>query len=900
MWLLGALIGLLIMASIKLDLALLGLIAGGFIGHQLSQKKKAAEAPDIQLRVSRLESELAALRSEVEALRNNEQPLSVQTSGTTSPITNAPTEPPAALDEAAGKPAEISPAASPEPQFEALPATTYSIELPEWIKKLWAGNPLAKIGIVLLFFGVASGLKLAAESGLIPVSLRLFIAAAAGIALIVFGVNKVRNQEQPQHRTFGLAIQGGGFALLYLVGYFMLERYAMIHQGLAFGLFAVLGVTCVFMAARQDGPALAVLGLSGAFLAPVLAGGRADSPLGLFSYFALLNLFILGVDWFKSWRVLNITGFIFTFAVGMAWAVDGYQDRHYLVTQIFLIIFLIAYTAMPVATSLLRAPGLAGWREGMLLFGPPLIGTFLQMQLMQGVEYGLAWSALAGSLWYFSLWALLVRRGEPESILVERSHLGLAIALLTISVPLAFGAQVTSAFWAAEGTAVLWFGIRTRRLLAQGTGLAMQFAAGIALLLGWHQLGHQLPVLNNAVFGAFILSTAGLISARLLRSMETDRKAAPVIPFIWAVCWWLCTGFGEIEHFALPDLHAPYGLLLVAATVGLLESVARRWQWPQIRAAAVMLLAGLWIAALMTIERSGHPFSGLMALALPVALGAHYALLATHEKSGAFHFMPARHLGAWWLMLVILPLELSWQLRQLAPGVDLWPFMVWVASMAGGIALATFGNQRFWPFTLQQARYIPIGIAPPAIALILLLITGNLHLDGGTGGLAIPYLPLLNFFDITVLSGLGAILLLTRVIDRVWHLRIRGTVAAITFLWISTLAARIAHHWGDVPFDLYSLNHAMLFQALLTLFWTMIAIGTMIAASRQNQRPIWFGGFGLLGIVGAKLLLFDATGRGTLTWTGTLIGVALLVLAASYFAPLPPKINEKQDEDSAQ
>ena len=50
--------------------------------------------------------------------------------------------------------------------------------------------------------------------------------------------------------------------------------------------------------------------------------------------------------------------------------------------------------------------------------------------------------------------------------------------------------------------------------------------------------------------------------------------------------------------------------------------------------------------------------------------------------------------------------------------------------------------------------------------------------------------------------------------------------------------------------------------------------------------------YSLLGIVGAKLLLFDATGRGTVTWTTTLIGVALLVLAASYFAPLPPRGGE--------
>ena len=187
----------------------------------------------------------------------------------------------------------------------------------------------------------------------------------------------------------------------------------MIGPEPAFALFALTGVACVYLAARQDGPALAVLGLSGAFLAPVLAGGRAESPLPLFSYFALLNVFILAVDWFKSWRVLNIAGFVFTLAVGMTWAVEGYHARHYPVTQSFVILFLAVYSAMPVVTALLRAPGLSGWRDGMLLFGVPLVGAFLQTQLMAGVPYGLAWSALIGSLWYFALWALLARRPEP-------------------------------------------------------------------------------------------------------------------------------------------------------------------------------------------------------------------------------------------------------------------------------------------------------------------------------------------------------------------------------------------------------------------------------------------------------------------------------------------------------
>jgi uncharacterized membrane protein len=48
------------------------------------------------------------------------------------------------------------------------------------------------------------------------------------------------------------------------------------------------------------------------------------------------------------------------------------------------------------------------------------------------------------------------------------------------------------------------------------------------------------------------------------------------------------------------------------------------------------------------------------------------------------------------------------------------------------------------------------------------------------------------------------------------------------------------------------------------------------------------GGMGLLGVGGAKLLLVDLANSGTITWTASLIGVALLLLAAGYFAPAPP------------
>lgn len=904
MWLLGAFIGLSVGVTASPNFWFVGTLIGGALGAWIGNLRKSVATQESALatRLAKVEGELARLRGEVEALQEGNDPReAVAPKAAATPIPTAANAIPAmqVAEPVSVAVAIASPAASPvapppeeEPRVEiAIPAEP--IELPPWLARFWAGNPLVKIGVILLFFGVASGLRLAAEYGMFPVTVRLILAAAAAVGLIGFGFAKA---SYDTHRVFGLSLQGGGFALLYLVAYFMLARYAMIGQGLAFSLFAAFGVACVTMAAKQDGPALAVLGLTGAFLAPLLAGGNADTPLPLFSYFALLNVFILAVDWFKSWRVLNIAGFIFTLAIGMAWGIDRYEDRHYLVTQIFLALFLVAYSTMPVLTALFRAPGLRGWREGMLIFGTPVIGSFLQARLMDGVAYGSAWSALIAALWYATLWLSLYRQNDAENEIVERSQLGLAIAFFTLSIPLAFGAQLTSGLWAVEGAAVLWYGVQTRRLLPQMTGLVMQVAAGVALLLGWNELGHRLPVANDVVMGGFLLVLGGLASARMLRSLGKDPEFPPAVPFIWALLWWLGIGLGEIRDFAPQNLHASLGLLYLMATVLALEGLAEWWSWPQVRAAAILLLLALWLAPAHSIAHAGHPLADLMILVLPAALGAHYWLLLRHEKQGVVAFEDVRHLGAYWLGLAVLSFELLWRTQQWAPANHLWPFVAVTLSMAAGVALPVWGAKRaIWPFARAEGRYVSTGMMLPGLVLVGILPWASFTLSGDGSGL--PYLPLLNVFDLTQVAGMAALLMFAGCVDGDHRKALQAAIGGIAFIGLSTLAARLVHAWGGVPFEFAAMMRSTLFQMLLTLLWTITSIATMILASRRRQREIWFGGFGLLGVVGAKLLLFDAAGRGTLMWTGTLIGVAVLVLAASYFAPLPPRESGSREPD---
>ena len=779
-------------------------------------------------------------------------------------------------------------------RLETLPEWRW----PAWASRLLEGNPLAKIGVVLLFFGVASAFRLAVEYGWLPVPVRLGGAALAGGALILFGWNRYRaaltDVAVDARLHFAWAIQGGGFALLYLVVYFMLARYALLSHTVSFALFALLGAACVLLAARQNGAWLAIFGLAGAFLAPVLAGGQSPTPLPLFLYLALINLMVLAVDWVRAWRVLNVAGFLLTLAVSVLWAWRGYHEGHYLVTQGFLVFFVVIYSAMPVVTLLRRAPGAAAWQEGVLIFGVPLSGIALQSRLLAGQHDQLALSALGAAAYYLALWAALYRRSDLRAQVFERAQIGIAIAFLTLAVPLAFDAQVTSAFWAAEGCAVLWFGLRSARRLAQWTGLAMQLAAGVSFGLVYVDLARSRPILNDLFLGGLILSVAGLACARLLQSAAQAAVFRSQWVLIWAWLWWIGTGVAEAVGMAVPIHAATWALAWVAMVSVGAELLGQRWQWPPLRQLAAGLLAALWCAAAWQIDRHGHPLAGVLWLVFPMALLVHFVILVRQQREGEAEVWqaPVRHVGSAWLAVGVAGWELAWWGERSASGASLWSLLAWGVCFASALALNRLGLRRAWqPWASAPAIYAgPVALGIAALAALWALMAMGLHAGGGSGWV---YIPILNPYDMVVLAVLASIWRSGEaagdVADASEHSAVwKKTVGVLAFVWITTLAARIAHHFGGVPFRFIPLWDSTVVHALMTMFWTLSAIVAMIVATRWGRRQVWMGGMALLGGVGAKLLLVDLANAGTAVWTGSLIGVALLLLAAAYFAPSPP------------
>ncbi|MFO1505809.1 MAG: DUF2339 domain-containing protein [Lysobacterales bacterium] len=741
------------------------------------------------------------------------------------------------------------------------------------------GNVPVKIGMLVLFAGVAALLKYATDQGWlsVPIELRL-----AGIAAVAIGALAFGWRERTRRRTFALSLQGGAIGILLLTVFAALRLYHLLPAGAAFALLLALVAGTGILAVLQDALALAVLGLVAGFAAPILVSTGSGDHIVLFAYYLVLNLAILAIAWRKSWRALDLLGFFSTFAIGTAWGVLRYEHALFASTEPFLLAFFAIYIAVPILHAARGDRTRRDLVDGTLVFGNPLLAFALQAALLQGERMPLAWSALALAALYALLgwWQLPRRRVLGESFLV------LAVGFATLAVPLALSARSTASTFALEGAALVWLGLRQQRRLPELSGLALQVLAAAAFLFGMtvNGVGDATPLANPTAISALLVALAAFASAWLYH--RALRPTPAVVLYLWGLVWWCGDGLHEIDRFVPPHRHAAAVLAFVALTAVLATVATQRTRAIAVAGtAALALVAGIPVALWMGID-GVQPFAGqpLGALAAFMLAGV-YALTTLRGQDGltpavghtgwvwswtcfaavALDRIAAEaQLGSGWrIALGALPLLAAWSLALVRPQ--------WI-----GVPL----QQRFdgWrgSLLLQQA------IVGACLFCILLWHAGDAR--------PLPWLPLLNPVE---LVQLGTLILAARWLadpstPDIIGARRAVVIAGAGFLFVTAATLRATHHLGGVPWDgrLLSSNLA---QMALTLAWSVLGVIGWVAGSRRSQRLLWLAGAVLMGIVLAKLLLIDRTRLGNLFGIASFIGYGLLCTVIGYFAPAPPR-----------
>ena len=761
------------------------------------------------------------------------------------------------------------------------------------------GNALVRIGIVILFFGIAFLVRYAAQHSHVPIEIRLTGVALGGMALLSLGWRLRRLRE-----GFALSLQGGGIGILYLTVFAALRLYALVPTAGALALLICIAGLSAMLAVLQNSQSLALLGIIGGFLAPILAGsGKADHVV-LFGYYLVLNGGILLVSWHKAWRGLNLVGFIFTFGLGTLWGVLTYRPEDFATTEPFLIAIFLMYVGMAVLFTWRQPLALRGYIDGPLLFGTPLAAFGLQASMLHDHHLALGFSALGVSGLYLSLAALLKRRHSDSQRMLIDSFIALGVVFLTLAMPLALGSRWNAGAWALEGSALIWIGCRQDRALARLFGALLLFATSYLLCEDFRIVDFHLELSLQALPAVLSLSAASMVSAKALlaharRRQEQDCAASEILAG-WATLWWVLGGMGVIATQAPAATVSSVSLGFLSVTTLGLSLLFRTLPLRTLQSCSLSIVVILGLYALNALLTVAHPAEHGGAIAWPVAFACFYLVLYQRERTleGSDVGVGTLHTVIAWLLVALTSWEASWQTDSLIHGAGTWP----IAVAALLPALALLGIPRWvarvsWPFAAHRNAYLYATGTGFAVFLGLWSLTANFSMPGDTAPLS--YLPLLNPLDVIQVLCLMALarhwkamqplgLLGESALDQSLP---RFTFGALSFIWLNAVLLRTLHQWADVPFSVGGILASTLAETYLSIFWAVLAIAAMLLATYKRDRPVWYAGVSLLGVVIGKLFFVDLATVGSIERIVSFIGVGLLMLVVGYYSPLPPKLS---------
>ena len=581
----------------------------------------------------------------------------------------------------------------PEPAPAPIETSAPPPPLPEPALETQFGlNWLNRVAIITLLFGVAFFFKYAADNQWIGPGMRVALGiAAATFSLFIGEWMSLRNQ-----KVFAQGMTGLGLALLYLSFYATFGFYHLLPQSVAFVLMALTTLAAGGLALHYSSPAVAVLGLLGGYLTPLLLSTGEDHPWVLFGYVFLLNLGGLSLVRARRWLPLEYLCMVATYLLYAGWASQWLADDTRPVATVFAIMFYTQFAAGSISRAvwtvvqflagaapvviwrdpaqalplvvLFAAGGLAvaAWRKWpeapvttlaafwlpiwlagyhpasprgrviVFLWCSPGFALFFLWTAWRTLIRGLParpaelWLLAANAAAYFGtsyflldpvyhqylgafalglaiLHALLARLvwkpGEEQEAWQGQLAAAIALAFLTLAIPIQFaGFRITIA-WALEGAALAWIGARFSNAWL-GVGVAFLLAIACLRLLtldAWiYSSGKDYVLIANARFLAFAVSAVSLgVTARFLRVKQYAAAAylAGHIVLLWALVM-ETAGWAErtaapqdvsaVSTVAVSILMACYALALIAAGV--------------VTRTAINRLAGLGLMALVVAK----------------------------------------------------------------------------------------------------------------------------------------------------------------------------------------------------------------------------------------------------------------------------------------------------------
>ncbi len=356
--------------------------------------------------------------------------------------------------------AKVSPVQSPKTGSPQTPL--------EW---LMGARAAAFFGIAILVVGVSLLIAYAIQNAWMGPTMRCVLGVFSGTLLI--GIGYASECRSANYRLLSRALTGGGGALFFVSVYAAYGLYHLIPALLAGGALLFCALVIGALAWLYRSQAVAVLGVVGAFLIPVVIRNTVQEGWFLLAYVALLNLPVIGLGLWRRWQWLYNLAFAGTAFYLFEW-MEFSRGQPIVVGLLFSVFYFLEYAALGLL-KLQKEQERAGriWDQIRLMLASVLLLAAV-FTLLDDSAFSI-WTGLCfvgcaamhvGLAWF----GFRVFPNFTHEIL---SLLAGAILFAALALPVQLDGAWVSAGWALEGVLLAWIASRTRSAALRALGVLL-------------------------------------------------------------------------------------------------------------------------------------------------------------------------------------------------------------------------------------------------------------------------------------------------------------------------------------------------------------------------------------------------------------------------------------------
>ena len=367
----------------------------------------------------------------------------------------------------------------------------------------FGGKFFTVVGAVAVMLGVGFFLRYAISQNLITETMRVVLGIVVGSALIITGEILRKKYDQ-----YSQIVQGTGIGVFYITFFAAFALYGLVGETTALLLMCAVTLMGVVLALRSNSQHFAAIAQIGAYLTPLLVGALYGNLHELFIYIFVVNIGMLLLALYKTWRGVTLGALFGTSVLFVSWYSISFTESMWPVVVTYLTLYFLTFLSANIYRYFIQKHPSDPNDLALVMFNP--LFYFLSCYaVFQNVDSDYAGGlAIILSALYFCIGYLVPEDNQDA----KTFHFGVSSIMFLVGVPILLDNQWIAIAWTAFGVVLLNYGVKKN-------STTLEYMAHIIIMLAFLRVliidvfaSSQGPfLLNGRAFS--LLVVVGLIAA---------------------------------------------------------------------------------------------------------------------------------------------------------------------------------------------------------------------------------------------------------------------------------------------------------------------------------------------------------------------------------------------------